>query len=118
MKISNPELKIIRFSADDVIATSIFYIRTSDITADSKMWNNIPDNALDSDYVRFNGTMMPLENDDWGIFNPSDFAAYREEDVNWAKDQQIAGVYDAYLPDDNWQFHTKGASYADLYGNQ
>ena len=50
MKVSNPELKVVRFANEDVIATSGYFMSATD-------FNSLYGTSFTSDYVRFNGYM-------------------------------------------------------------
>ncbi|MBR0277596.1 MAG: hypothetical protein IJQ50_03955 [Clostridia bacterium] len=76
MKISNPELKVIRFGADDVIATSGLTGMTGQFYIPASQYSG---GSFTSDYVRFDGT--------FGAYNGS---AY-----------EITGIYGVEGDDEN-----------------
>ena len=115
MKISNPELKVIRFSADDVIATSLFFAKTSDVDYDIAETLGAD---MSGDYIAFSGVMAPYDDGDWIITNPTDFHTVDEDMMNSLKNYPEHYMFTAYTNEETWEFHTKGASFVDLYGNQ
>ena len=76
MKITNPELEVVRFNADDVIATSLYYMKAAD-------FNAVRGTSFTSDYVEFEGTMVPTgESGVWGITNIYNAKAADGEDMD------------------------------------
>ena len=111
MKINKPELKVVRFANDDVIATSLFYMNTEDFNAAMGTEYNVNETP----YVYFNGEMRYVDGTSWRIDNAHAFDAV--EDLGF-----IAGIpeigfpgvtgYEAYVYENG--FYTKGASYQEL----
>ena len=103
MKIANAELKVIRFGADDVIATSIFFLNTG------------------SGYDMVYGEMTDYDStaEGWHINDWSKITSSAEERQGYINDKAYY-AYDAYDYDVPGRsgYYTKGASYYDLYGNQ
>lgn len=112
MKISNSELKVVRFANEDVIATSMFFVA---------------DPNSDTGYYRIdNGAMVP--SDEAGtwivVYDPyskmevgSETLDYARENVNFLYNAD--SIFDAYVdPNGSGAYYTKGVSYWELYGNQ
>ncbi|MBO4693395.1 MAG: hypothetical protein J5659_03255 [Clostridia bacterium] len=53
-RLTNPELKVIRFASEDVIATSLYY-------APSAAFNAINGTSFTSDFVEFEGSMTSYD---------------------------------------------------------
>lgn len=107
MKMTNPELKVVRFANDDVIATSVFII------ADGNPY---------SGYSMFTGTMAPTgEEGTWIVTNPSGSWEIDESVIENMKNGSYTPeeyyTYNAYKTDPEGPYYTKGASYYDLYYN-
>ena len=130
MKITNPKLEVVRFNADDVIATSLYYMKTADYNA----WFN---KNLTSDYVEFEGTMVgDGSSGKWGITNiynvreasGGDIAGlmsgggdYYDPDTGdtlpgWFMKSTAKIAYNAFKGDDG--IYTHGVSYYEQYWNQ
>lgn len=131
-RLTNPELKIIRFASEDVIATSLgplsglkggFYIPSS-------LYNG---GSLGGNYVEFQGTFGDYDGSAYNITNANGFKA----DVNNDRDGLTSGgsytfpdvgitvdmsdmapiaqqYYDAFSYGDG-QYYTNGISYYDQY---
>lgn len=131
MKISTPEIKVIRFSSEDVIVASssltgvlgLFYIPAS-------QYSGNPDS---SGYVEFNGTIGSKSGDRYSIQNiygardvdPEDRAALMSGGSYWTigvlipesvMESTAKQTYDAFSYDGN--YYTYGSSYYDQYWNQ
>ena len=110
MKITNPEMKVVRFENEDVIATSMYIIAdTGSLTGISI----------------FEGSMYgPGEEGTWAIGTTGWKMDISQDEVNAIKTAQNGyswygdPVYDAYQTEQNGPYYTKGASYYELYGNQ
>ena len=110
MKMTNPELKVVRFANDDVIATSMFIVADPDST---------------SGYSYFNGNMTYYDSDEkgWGVYNADGgFTPLDLEELNDYKAHPnnyyfLGETYDTYTGEFGNLF-TKGASYWELYGDQ
>ena len=109
MRISTPELNVVRFANEDVIATSIFITGETD-----------PDTGM---YKYLYGSMSSSgEDGTWNVGYEStgwlsdyEFSqAKGEYDGNYTFGGET--VYDAYKIGDD--YYTKGVSYYELYGNQ
>ncbi len=117
-RLTNPELKVIRFASEDVIATSLYY-------ATSAAFNAAQGTNFTSDYVMFNGSMR--YDGDLGAYLISDIkapTASSAEDKVFFSGGYIpeAGItlpphgngYDAY--EYNGGLYTNGVSYVDRSG--
>ena len=108
MRISTPELNVVRFANEDVIATSLYII------ADGNAY---------SGYSMFSGTMAPTgESGTWIVTKNGgsweiDEATIENEKIGAYGDEWTM-TYDVYQTEENGPYYTKGASYYDLYGNQ
>ena len=106
MKMVTPELKVVRFENEDVIATS-FYILESPITE-----GNYTFYAVDF------GSMYSTEDPGtWGIHRnheggQMDLAGYED-----TKNAAPADVFYMYRDEHDGQYYTKGVSFYELYGN-
>lgn len=129
MKITNPELEVVRFNADDVIATSLYYMKAAD-------FNAMRGTSFTSDYVEFEGTMFPTgESGVWGITNiynekpatGSDIAGlmsggdYYDPDTGdtipgWFMESTARIAYDAFKGNNGISTH--GVTYYEQYWNQ
>ena len=117
MKITNPKLEVVRFNADDVIATSLYYIKDGDV------------------YKQFEGIMSPDSNGRYMITPVSDFEVVDDETVEglmsggWtylpdvgitipstAKEPIARQTYTAFKIDDD--YYTYGVTYYEQYWNQ
>lgn len=130
-RLTNPELNVIRFASEDVIATSFgplsgltrsFYIPSSQYNGGS----------LGGDYVTFNGTFGDYDGSAYNITNASGFTvdvderdgltsggSYTFPDVGVTVDMSdMAPIaqqyYDAFSYGDG-QYYTNGISYYDQY---
>ena len=126
MKITNPELEVVRFNADDVIATSLYYMSAAD-------YNALYGTDFTSDYVQFNGDMVATGNSGvWGITNIYNVQAADTDEIealmsgsgNFTGFPIPASVlepiarqaYNAFKSDDG--IYTKGVTYYEQYWNQ
>ena len=120
MKMTKPELKVVRFASEDVIATSGYYIESA---------NWMGNNSYSDPYVHFYGEMGEYSSgaQGWIIYgvggDSGESSEYRESYINDiatsnpSTAQALGGhLYDAYYYDGN--YYTKGASYYELYNNQ
>ena len=102
MKITNPEMKVVRFAADDVIATSVYIVGNK----------------------YFYGTMAPSGEPGTWIVGSNDTDGYYISDAEIDDLKQGSGdlnpfdTYDAYQTESYGPYYTKGASYYELYYNQ
>ena len=110
MKMTNPELKVVRFENEDVIATSMFIIE---------------DDQSSTGFSIFEGSMYgPVEEGTWAVGTSgwkNDISQDEINDIRTAQNGYYYSwygepVYDAYETGDGY-IYTKGASYYDLYGN-
>ena len=110
MKIANPEMKVVRFENEDVIATSMFIIADADSLT-----------GISGFYGAMHG---PVEEGTWIIGNDGYKFDVSEEELELIKDGEYGytfygePVYDAYQTEEYGPYYTKGASYWDMYGNQ
>lgn len=75
MKITNPKLEVVRFNADDVIATSLYYMKAAD-------YNALYGTSFTSNYVEFQGSMVaPDKSGVWGITNIYGAKAAKDDDI-------------------------------------
>lgn len=76
MKITNPELKVVRFNSEDVIATSLYLMSAAD-------YNTAAGTSYTKPYVMFNGDMTTYDetNQAWQIANIH--AVTEEDDVTF-----------------------------------
>ena len=127
MKITNPKLEVVRFNADDVIATSLYYMSAAD-------FNAVNGTSFTSDYVEFEGTMVPTgDSGVWGITNIYNVKAADGEDMEGLMsggsvvfgggtipstfmESTARKAYDAFKRDDG--IYTKGVTYYEQYWNQ
>ena len=98
MKIANAELKVVRFGAEDVIATSYFFFNTG------------------SGYTSFNGEMTHYDEsaEGWHINVVGDVNTSSAEERAQFIDEKSPISYDAYQYDSSDRYYTKGASYYEL----
>lgn len=127
MKISDFEIKVVRFSSDDVIATSLYY-------APAAAFNSVTGGSFTSAYVEFEGTMTGYDSDagGWYVANPRGAKAASDDDMDGLKSggtiylpdvgitipstvmEPIAQqAYDSY--EYNGGLYTKGATYYEAY---
>ena len=129
MKITNPELEVVRFNADDVIATSLYYMSAAD-------YNALYGTDFTSDYVQFNGDMVATGNSGvWGITNIYNVQAAPDDEVpglmsggavyipelgmtlpSTVMEPIARQAYNAFKSDDG--IYTKGVTYYEQYWNQ
>ena len=122
MKITKPELKVIRFSSEDVIATSLYFMSAAD-------YNAAHGTSFDTPYVWFNGSMTDYDPSisSWRISDIRNVDGMTEEDKGFIVGTYfedmgvyfpgVGGIsYEAFNYNDG--LYTKGASYSELYGNQ
>lgn len=117
MKISEPKLNVIRFDAEDVIATSTYIVAKSALTG----------NANDTGYIRYNASMGPYDTTDgingWFVGSADSFLyngmEITEDELNYNKDAGYPDMFDGYVyvDGDNRIVFTKGASYYELKNN-
>jgi len=114
MKITNPKLEVVRFNADDVIATSVYWMTAADYEAATG-------NQVDTPYVTFNGNMTNNYDPStcsWeiNITTPVD----PMEDFGW-----IEGIPEIHYPGRPYAYeayynngtpYTKGVTYAESKG--
>lgn len=120
MKITNPKLEVVRFNADDVIATSLFIMRASE-------YNSLYGTDFTSNYVQFNGSIVTTSGKSgvWGIENVHAAEEAIDDEVAELSDPFFvnyiksfaAMTYEAYKDDDD-TICTKGVSYWERYGKQ
>lgn len=128
MKISTPEIKVIRFSSEDVIVASVAVTRSFYIPS-----NQYSGYSGSSDYVEFNGTIGSHSGVGYLIENVSgakDADSEEREGLMSGGSVSFYGVtidmshmapiaqqyYDAFSYDG--QYYTNGSSYYDQYWNQ
>lgn len=108
MKISTPELKVVRFENEDVIATSLYILEDSLTTVGDYSY-----------YVVDLGSMYSTADPGtWGIHRQylegqMDLEGY-EQTKNEARDD----VFYMYRDEHDGQYYTKGTSFYELYGQQ
>lgn len=107
MKISNSELKVVRFANEDVIATSMFFVA---------------DPASETGYYRVYGSMAPSGDEGTWVVGYNSYDKY-EIDAETIENERTyypyADTFDAYVdPNGSGAYYTKGVSYWELYGNQ
>ena len=74
MKITNFELEVVRFSSDDVIATSLYY-------APAAAYNAATGASFSSDYVEFEGSMTAYDSAAGGWYiSPHSYAQAADPD--------------------------------------
>lgn len=107
MKISNSELKVLRFANEDVIATSMFFVA---------------DPASETGYYRVYGSMAPSGDEGTWVV---EYNSYDKDEVTaeTIENERTYNPYDytfnAYVdPNGSGAYYTKGVSYWELYGNQ
>lgn len=127
MKITNPELEVVRFNADDVIATSLYYMSAAD-------YNALYGTDFTSNYVQFEGSMVPTTGNSgvWGITNIYNAAEADDDEVEglMSGGAMFGGVtvpsfilepiarqaYNAFASDGD--IYTHGVTYYEQYWNQ
>lgn len=127
MKISNPEMKVVRFANEDVIATSLYYASAAD-------FNSAFGTNFTSDYVEFNGSMTGFDSAAGGWYVSNVYGA-QEADSDSMEGLKSGGsiylpeygitipstaaepiarqAYSTYSYNDG--LYTKGATYYELY---
>ena len=114
MKITNPKLEVVRFNADDVIATSVYWMTAADYEAATG-------NQVDTPYVTFNGNMTNNYDPStcsWEINRTTPVSPM--EDFGWIEGIPEVGfpgqpgAYEAYY--NNGTLYTKGVTYAESKG--
>ena len=128
MKISTPEIKVIRFSSEDVIVASGAAIRSFYIPS-----NQYSGSSFSSEFVEFSGTIGSLSGNGYLIENVSGAKAADSEErdglmsggsvsfygvtIDMSDMAPVARqYYDAFSYDG--QYYTNGRSYYDQYWNQ
>lgn len=120
MKISNPEMKVVRFANEDVIATSLFYMSAAD-------YNTAMGTNYTTPYVWVNGAMSGASYDSatasWKI-DVTSVEPATEDDMLFVRGGYIeeAGItfpgttaaYEAYIKDG--EHFTKGVTYKESIG--
>ena len=123
MKMSNPELKVVRFGSDDVIATSLFYLAAGQFAGYEGS----------SPYVEFEGVMRPNGDGTYQITNITHTAGVDQDTVDGvtsggsiylpefgitipatAMEPIAQQTYDAYAYSEG-TYYTHGATYHELY---
>ena len=128
-RLTNPELKVIRFASEDVIATSVLLGKTGTFYIPSGQYSG---GSFSGNYVEFNGTFNSYSDGVYGIsgiygakgdvdsdrdvlispppyyFNDTGVTVAGEFMANMSKN-----IYDAYSYDG--QYYTNGISYYDTY---
>lgn len=120
MKISNPEMKVVRFANEDVIATSLYYMSAAD-------YNEAMGTNYTTPYVWINGAMSGASyNSSTASYsvNVTSVEPATEEDMLFVRGGYIeeAGIYfpgtassyEAYIYDGN--VYTKGVTYKESIG--
>ena len=107
MKITNAELEVVRFAAEDVLATSLFFVA---------------DPHSETGYYGINGTMAPSgDAGTWIVgYNSYDKYEVTAETIENARTYNpYADTFDAYVDpsEESDTYYTKGVSYYELYGN-
>ena len=105
MKITNPELKVVRFNAEDVIATSFYAV------ANVNGGYDIYEGTMGSYDANAGAWSVNLVGDSLKTISEAEFDDYTRS-LNSPYD--IYSLYGAYK-DGNYYF-TKGATYVELYG--
>lgn len=127
MKITNAELKVVRFNSEDVIATSLYYMP-------SAAFNALAGTDYSSDYVQFEGIMTGYDPDasGWAITNIGAVSAADTDEMDGLKSggsfyfpdvgitipmSHMAPLaqqaYEAYSYNDG--YYTKGATFYETY---
>lgn len=118
MKITNPALEVVRFNADDVIATSLYYMSAADYNAYAEQ-NDLA-TVSGKPYVYFNGDMTYVDGTSWKIENIHSVGG--QDDLGMFTGFSWGGTYfppmkqgyEAYSY--NGELYTKGATYLELKG--
>ena len=119
MKMTNPELKVVRFNADDVIATSLYWMTSAEYEAATG-------EHFDTPYVWFNGSMVATGNSgEWRITNIENIQGVSEDYLGYIVGTYFEDVgvyfpgvggisYVPYYKDGDW--YTNGVSYKESIG--
>lgn len=128
-RLTNPELNVIRFASEDVIATSALLGLSRSFFIPSSQYSG---SSFSSDYVEFYGTFSSYNDGIYGISNISGAKAADNDEMDQLKSGGavvVHGVtlpvnptmktmanqyYDAYSYGDG-QYYTNGISYYDTY---
>ena len=124
MKISNPELKVVRFNADDVIATSVLIGKTGLFYVDN---GNGGYNSFNGTFSSFDGSVYGITgiyaeekdvgDDRSGLLEMADFYTMGVTIPMVPVMESIAKqAYDANFDGNN--YHSDGVSYFERYWNQ
>ncbi len=112
MKISKPEIEVVRFANEDVIATSLYYMSSAD-------YNAAKGTSYTDPYVIFNGSMTPAGDGVWKV--PDPYAVTAVEDLGLITGIPEIGFpgkgdisYEAYYKDGD--FYTNGVTYKESIG--
>ncbi|MBQ6979041.1 MAG: hypothetical protein IJQ07_00145 [Clostridia bacterium] len=105
MKITNPELKVVRFNAEDVIATSLYAV------ADGNGGYNLYEGTMGAYDANAGAWSVNLADVSSGTISAAEFDDYTRS-LNSPYD--IHSLYGAYKEGD--YYFTKGATYVELYG--
>ena len=107
MKITNAELEVVRFAAEDVLATSLFIINDGNPYTGYSMMSGVMTPTGESGIW-----IVTQTNGKWEID-----AAVVEAEMNgdYGIEEQ-AVTYNAYKTDPEGPYYTHGASYYELYG--
>ena len=122
MKMKNPEIEVVRFANEDVIATSLFFMSAADYNAG--MGTN-----FETEYVWFTSAMSGAnydsEKSSWKLTDISNLEGVTEDDLGFIRGMYFeeTGVYfpgvggasyEAYVS--NGELYTKGVSYTESIG--
>lgn len=118
MKITNPKLEVVRFNADDVIATSLYWTTSEAYEAATGVHYDTP-------YVWFNGDMSATDNSgEYRIDNIYAVEGITEDSLLFVRGGYIpdAGItfpgtksaYQPYYKDGDW--YTNGVTYKESIG--
>ena len=112
MKMTKPELKVVRFASEDVIATSVYYDQANNMVIYGSMYGMPNDEG--SWMIGYWGTDS-IESSE-SITNPDHVKNQVQNGTMADYGHSYYQVYDAYKGSDGY-YYTKGASYAELYSN-
>ena len=113
MKMTNPELKVVRFANEDVLATSFYIVADPSSYTGYSQFAGTKYGPVDEGvwYVERSGGKWSISVDDINTLkNPGEYAPGEYYDVG----QYI--TYDAYQTEVDGPYYTHGASYYELYG--